>query len=158
MWTILLKWNFFRLVLWWMKWKRKARNTLEAEASRGTVWHPRHITPQTKECSLVYARPGMPQSEPVATKENSAKVFFLFYYYFFFLEICTTLRKIFSKLEKWKRKWKKIFKNWKKFSVNTALPLRQNKTQFFHSYRAWGEPFLRLALLWSTNTRWLKLW
>ncbi len=38
---------------------------------------------------------------------------------------------------------------------NTASPLRQNKTQFFCPYCTWGEPFLRLASLWSTDTRWL---
>ncbi len=41
---------------------------------------------------------------------------------------------------------------------NTASPLRQSKTQFFHPYGAWGEPFLGLASLWSTDTRWLGSW
>ncbi len=37
----------------------KAGNTLEAEASRDTVWHPRRISPRTKECFSVSARRGM---------------------------------------------------------------------------------------------------
>ncbi len=49
--------------------------------------------------------------------------------------------------------FRKIFK--KLIFSNTALPLKRNKTQFFRSYCAWGEPFLGLASLWSTNMRWL---
>ncbi len=53
----------------------KAENTLEAEASRSAAQHPQHATLRTRECFLVSARRGMPLSEPIAGKENSAKVF-----------------------------------------------------------------------------------
>ncbi len=64
------------------------------------------------------------------------------------------------KMEKKVKKSVLIGKNFRKLEKifsNIAWPLMQNKTQFFHPYCAWGEPFLRLALLWSTNTRWIGL-